>query len=115
MEPDICDTIAARDDEQKLEKLVIVPIGFVSDHMEVMYDLDDEAKQVCDERGIAMSRAATAGVRSEVIAMVRKLVEERMGIREQKDAIGDLGPWHDVCPKDCCQYTPRRPVARPAT
>ncbi|KAA5544624.1 ferrochelatase [Roseiconus nitratireducens] len=113
LEPDVCDTIAAMDDANKLQQLVIVPIGFVSDHMEVIYDLDDEAAKLCRERGIAMSRAATPGTNASFVAMIRKLVQERLGQRSTKDFVGDLGPWHDVCPADCCQYTPRRPAARP--
>jgi ferrochelatase len=115
LEPDICDAIEAMDDAEKLDKLVIVPIGFVSDHMEVMYDLDDEAATLCKERGIEMRRAETAGTRESFISMIRKLVEERLGRRDSKDAMGPLGPWHDVCPQDCCKYTPRRPpTTRPA-
>ncbi|WP_182865547.1 ferrochelatase [Stieleria mannarensis] len=113
LEPDVCDTIAAMDDAgDKPQYLVIMPIGFVSDHMEVLYDLDDEAASLCRERGIAMSRAATPGTSTSFVSMIRKLVEERIGRREQRDAVGDLGPWHDVCPADCCLYTPRRPPVR---
>ncbi|QEF96367.1 Ferrochelatase [Stieleria maiorica] len=113
LEPDVCDTIAAMDDAaDNPQHLVIVPIGFVSDHMEVLYDLDDEAATLCRERGIAMSRAATPGTSAGFVSMIRKLVEERIGRREQRDAAGDLGPWHDACPADCCLYTPRRPPAR---
>lgn len=112
LEPDICDAIAEMDDNQKLDRLVILPIGFVSDHMEVLYDLDDEAAKLCQERNIRMSRAATPGVHEQFVAMIRKLVEERIGKRSQQDAAGTLGPWHDVCPENCCTYTPRRPPAR---
>ncbi|PAY18173.1 ferrochelatase [Rhodopirellula sp. SM50] len=112
LEPDVCDTIAEMDDAEKLNQLVIVPIGFVSDHMEVLYDLDDEAATLCRERGIKMSRAATPGISAGFVSMIRKLVEERIGMRQEKDAAGTLGPWHDVCPSDCCLYTPRRPPSR---
>lgn len=109
LEPDICDEISVMDDQSKLENLIIVPIGFVSDHMEVMYDLDDEAATLCKQRGIAMARAATAGTSTTFVQMIRQLVQERLGTLQQKDALGDLGAWHDVCPQDCCTYTPRRP------
>lgn len=114
LEPDVCDAIGEMDDAEKIDKLVIVPVGFISDHMEVMFDLDEEAAQVCEERGIAMARAATAGTHPKFVAMIRQLVEERLGRRESRDALGDLGPWHDVCPTDCCLYTPRRPPAAAA-
>ncbi|MCC9599032.1 ferrochelatase [Stieleria sp. JC731] len=109
LEPDVCDEIEALDSEQKIENLVIVPIGFISDHMEVLYDLDDEAAKLCQDRGIAMSRAATAGVHPSFVSMIRQLVQERIEGSTEKASLGSLGPWHDVCPKDCCTYTPRRP------
>ncbi len=119
LEPDICDAIAEMDAASKLEKIVILPIGFVSDHMEVMYDLDDEAAKLCSERNIQMARAATAGTGASFIQMIRKLVQERMGALGDRESCGTLGAWHDVCPADCCQYTPRRPTGtrggRPAS
>ena len=111
LEPDICDAIAEQDDTGTLGAVVIVPIGFVSDHMEVMFDLDEEAAALCKERGIKMSRAATAGISTGFVQMIRMLVEERIGSRSNRDAAGELGAWHDVCPENCCLYTPRRPPA----
>ena len=58
LEPDICDYIEELHADG-VRKLVVSPIGFLSDHMEVMYDLDDEALKKCQELGVAMSRAAT--------------------------------------------------------
>jgi ferrochelatase len=115
LEPDVCDEIASQDEAKKIGQLVILPIGFVSDHMEVMYDLDEEAATLCKERGIAMARAATAGTSPSFIQMIRKLVQERLSAENSgqpatKESVGTLGPWHDVCPADCCQYTPRRPA-----
>ncbi|TWU03974.1 ferrochelatase [Neorhodopirellula pilleata] len=109
LEPDVLDWIAAADNASKLSALVILPIGFVSDHMEVMFDLDEEAADLCRARGIAMARGKTAGTHPKFVAMIRELVQERLGIQADKAALGDLGPWHDVCPQDCCLYTPRRP------
>ena len=109
LEPDVCDSIASRDEERKLKALVIMPIGFVSDHMEVLFDLDEEAAAVCKERSIPMARAATSGASPKFVRMIRELVEERLGRTNQKVALGELGPWHDVCPQDCCLYTPGRP------
>ena len=59
--------------------VVIVPIGFLSDHMEVLYDLDTEARLICDERGIRMQRVATVGVHPKFVGMIRELIEERLG------------------------------------
>ena len=110
LEPDVCDAIIAADDAKKVTSLVIAPIGFVSDHMEVMFDLDEEAAAICDQRGIAMARAATAGTNPKFVQMIRKLVQERTGETDSREALGELGAWHDVCPVDCCLYTPRRPT-----
>ncbi len=110
LEPDVLDEIARLDDERKIASLVILPIGFVSDHMEVMFDLDEEAAMLCADRGIRMARAATAGTSPSFVKMIRELVQERLARTDEKRALGDLGPWHDVCPADCCTYTPRRPV-----
>lgn len=109
LEPDICDAIKSRDDEQKLDSVIVVPIGFISDHMEVMFDLDEEAAQVCAERNIRMHRTRTAGIETGFVEMIRDLVQERVEGRTDRPAVGDLGAWHDVCPEDCCLYTPQRP------
>ncbi|TWU16341.1 ferrochelatase [Allorhodopirellula heiligendammensis] len=113
LEPDVLDEIARLDDEQKISALVILPIGFVSDHMEVMFDLDEEAADLCAQRGIKMARARTAGTSPKFVQMIRSLVQERLGIIDEKPSLGKLGPWHDVCPADCCTYIPRRPSGRP--
>ncbi len=110
LEPDVLDAIAKLDDQQKIEALIVVPIGFISDHMEVMFDLDEEAAALCEQRGIKMARAASAGTHPQFVSMIRALVQERLGQTNEKLALGNLGPWHDVCPQDCCTYTPRRPV-----
>jgi len=114
LEPDVCDWIAENDDTAKLSALVIAPIGFVSDHMEVMFDLDEEAAQVCQQRGIRMSRVKTVGTDPRFVTMIRQLVQERMTGTSDRKALGTLGPWHDVCPADCCLYTPSRPPLAPA-
>lgn len=112
LEPDIGDHIR----ELKsggADVLVIAPVGFLSDHMEVLYDLDEEAKKICDDVGVQMVRAETPGTHPEFVACIRELIEERLGLRTEKRAIGQYGPNHDVCPVDCCLYTiPQRP--RPA-
>ena len=109
LEPDVCDVISEMDDAQKISKLIVVPVGFISDHMEVIYDLDHEAADLCAERKIQMARASTVGTSSGFVSMIRQLVQERMGLTKGREAMGDLGAWHDVCPVDCCTYTPRRP------
>jgi ferrochelatase len=112
LEPDVCETIAQLHSAGQLAALVIVPIGFVSDHMEVMFDLDEQAAEVCRQRGIPMARARTAGTDPGFVQMIRALIEERLGRVDRREAVGSLGPWHDVCPDNCCLYTPSRPAGR---
>ena len=89
---------------------VVVPIGFISDHMEILYDLDTEARQICDEIGLNLIRATTVGTHPKFIAMIRELILERMGEAAPR-ALGRFGPSHDVCPADCCM--PRTRTAAP--
>ena len=112
LEPDICDAIRELH-AQGIRRLVISPIGFISDHMEVLYDLDTEAADLCKELGIEMQRAATVGTAPEFIACVRDLIAERAWNLPNRAAIGVLPANHDVCPLDCCP-APQRPAARPA-
>ena len=113
LEPDIVDHIRSLH-QQGTKSLVIAPIGFLSDHMEVLFDLDEEAQSVCTELGITLARAATVGNHPRFVSMVRELIQERLGFVSERRAIGAFGPSHDVCPQDCCLYTiPSRPVALP--
>jgi ferrochelatase len=88
--------------------IVLAPIGFISDHMEVVYDLDTEARQLCADLGLNMVRAATVGADPRFAAMIRELLLERIGDAPPR-ALGNLGPSHDVCAQDCCPAPPRRP------
>ncbi len=86
--------------------VVVVPIGFVSDHMEVVYDLDTDAAGVAAKLGLPFVRSATVGTSPAFVAMVRELVLERMGEVAPR-AVGDFGPAHDRCPIDCCRLPAR--------
>jgi len=88
--------------------VVVVPIGFVSDHMEILFDLDTEAKELCAELGLRMVRAATVGTHPRFIRMIRELINERIDANSVRLALGLLGPRPDVCPSNCCP-APRRP------
>ena len=94
-----------------VKDVVVAPIGFVSDNMEVVWDLDHEAREYANELGITLTRAPTVGTHSAFVAMIRELIEERLGKVTSRQALGKRGPSHDVCPPDCCQYQPR--VSRP--
>lgn len=90
LEPDICDHLRETPADS-----IIVPIGFLSDHMEVLYDLDTEARAVSDELGIRMVRAGTAGTHPAMIEMIADLVTRD----------------HPSCAATCCP-APQRPPAR---
>lgn len=109
LEPDVCDAITQMDQLKKLDSVVVVPIGFVSDHMEVLFDLDEEAAQLCQERGIEFARAKTAGTAAPFVRMIGELVKERISDSPERVTVGALPACHDVCPSDCCSYQPRRP------
>jgi protoporphyrin/coproporphyrin ferrochelatase len=101
LEPDVGDLVE-RLREQGNTSIVVSPIGFISDHMEVIYDLDRELKERCDAIGVAMVRAATPGTHSEFVAMIRELILERMNQSPIRRYLGDHGASHDFCPVDCC-------------
>jgi len=89
-----------------VREVVIAPIGFISDHMEVLYDLDTEARMLCDELGMRMARAATVGNHPAFVGMIAELARERMGETPAR-WIGNLGQSAAACPPDCCA-PPRR-------
>ncbi len=99
--PDICDhlrelqTVGAKN-------VVIAPIGFVSDHMEIIYDLDTEASALCQQLGLNMIRAATAGSHPAFIEMIRELIMERVDPETPRRSLGARGPRNDVCAPGCC-------------
>ena len=109
LEPDVRDAIRQGTDQARLTGVVIAPIGFLSDHLEVLYDLDVEARQLCDELNVPMVRAGTVGTHPRFVAMIRELIEERLNPAISKLAIGRYGPSHDVCPTNCCPPLANRP------
>ena len=110
LEPDVGDALAQIAAASGSRDVVLVPIGFISDHMEVLYDLDEEAKHKAGQLGLNLVRAGTVGTHPRFVRMIRELAEERLTDSPNRLALGSLGPSHDVCPADCCKYEPRRPV-----
>lgn len=82
--------------------VIVIPIGFVCDHMEVVLDLDVDAQKIAAEHGITMIRAGTVGSHPAFVAMIRELIEERLRGTGERAALGAYGPSHDICPADCC-------------
>ncbi len=100
LEPDVCQRITQLA-QTGVEQIVVVPVGFLSDHMEVIFDLDVEAKQHCDTLGVAFHRIKTVGTHPRFVEMIVDLIVERIaGLPPQ--SIGQLPPRGDVCPADCC-------------
>lgn len=110
LEPDILDHLR-RLHQGGVKNLIAAPIGFISDHMEVLYDLDTEADGLAQELGLNFVRAGTAGTHPAFITAIRQLVEERLKTGAERLAIGQFGPNHDVCPANCCP-PPQRPPSR---
>ena len=105
LEPDVCDylrDLAASGEGGDVADVVIVPIGFVCEQMELAYDLDIATRAVCDELGINMVRSAVVGCHPRFVQMIRELVTERMQQNPTRPALGIHGPARDVCPSDCC-------------
>jgi protoporphyrin/coproporphyrin ferrochelatase len=109
LEPDILDYLRRVKAENLASAVVLAPISFISDHMEVLYDLDIEARQLCDSLSLPMTRAQTVGVHPKFIGMIRELIVERMNPGSERRAVGLLGPRADICAEDCCP-APQRPM-----
>jgi len=107
--PDVLEYLRELGAAGSVRDVVLAPIGFISDHMEVVYDLDTEARQLCDRLGLNMVRAETVGDDPRFAGMIRELLLERLGDAPRR-ALGEFGPSHDVCAEDCCP-APRKPAS----
>jgi protoporphyrin/coproporphyrin ferrochelatase len=114
LEPDICDRIEELKDEG-YRAVTVVPVGFVSDHLEVLFDLDTEAVEKAAQCGLEMARVPTVGVHPKFISMIAELIRERVGLQTERRALGSLGPSYDVCPANCCLYPRSRPKVAAST
>jgi len=108
LEPDILDHIGLQIADCRLQNegvhdLLIMPIGFVSDHMEVVYDLDIEAVERARKAGFNVIRVPTVGTHPAYVSMIRDLILERMTPNAVRPALGKMGPVPDICPAMCCQ------------
>jgi ferrochelatase len=110
LEPDVNDRLAelASGDDRPTD-VVVVPLGFVSDHMEVVFDLDTQARTTAEKLGLRMHRVPTVGTDPRFVTMIRHLIEERLDPDRPRLTLGRLGPWPDECPTGHCQPPPRRP------
>jgi ferrochelatase len=104
LEPDINDAIEELPAAGR-KAIVIVPLGFVSDHMEVLWDLDNEALETAEQHGLAAVRVPTPGTHPAYVAGLVDLVLERVNGTPlaERPAVTELGPWYDVCRPGCCE------------
>ncbi len=111
LEPDVNDRLGTLH-ASGIRSVVVAPIGFVSDHMEVVYDLDTEAYDTAQRLGLRWARAATPGTHPDFVTVVRDLLVERAALESGRPVVrrvvGDLPPSHDRCPGSCCP-NPRGP------
>jgi len=109
LEPDILDELD-RLHESGVKDVIVVPIGFISDHLEVLFDLDVEAQSRAHELNMNMIRVPTVGTDPIFVAMIRELIEERLQENPERRFLGQLGASHDVCGLGCCQRGERRAI-----
>jgi len=107
LEPDILDHLRALP-ARGVRDVIVVPIGFLCDHVEVIWDLDHEAAGVARDLGLGFHRGATVGSHPEMVATIVELVQECMG-RKPRSSLSARGPAPLQCAPSCCAYTPRRP------
>ena len=107
LEPDIGDHIDELADAG-IGTVIVAPIGFISDHMEVVYDLDTQAAARAAARGMRFERVATVGTDPRFVAMICELIDERLDPALPRRALSALGVRPDSCPHDCCP-APSRP------
>jgi protoporphyrin/coproporphyrin ferrochelatase len=112
--PDILDYLREHKARGGESSVLIAPIGFVSDHMEILFDLDTQARELCAELGLQMARAGTVGTHPRFINMLRDLICERIDENRPRLALGGLVPRPDLCPADCCP-APKRSAPVDAT
>jgi len=118
LEPDINDALADYADAGT-RGVVVMPIGFVSDHMEVVWDLDTEARNTCAELGLAFHRAPTPGVHRQYVRGIADLISERTAgpggkaLLAGRASAAELGPWFDVCRPNCCVKVMRDGTVKP--
>jgi len=111
LEPDVGDYLRALAAEG-VRDVVVAPVGFISDHMEVVYDLDTEAREGARGLGLNLLRAGTPGTHPAFVAMIRELIDERLRPGTPRRFLGSHGAPADECEDDCCPASacPGRPV-----
>ena len=112
LEPDVNECLKQLSRDHGVEAVVLAPIGFVTDHMEVMWDLDVVAASTAEALGVQLARAVTPGTGPDdrFVAMWQELISERIVPGAARRSLGRLGAGPDLCPAGCCplgQYSVR--------
>ncbi|CAN5546103.1 ferrochelatase [soil metagenome] len=110
LEPDILDVLSELKADG-VSKVIVAPIGFISDHLEVLFDLDEEGADHARELGMTYVRAGTVGTHPRFVSMIRELIEERLAADPVRPTLGGKPPVHDNCPAGCCSLGAGRPVS----
>jgi ferrochelatase len=103
LEPDVGDMILELHRKSPLEDVAVVPIGFLNEHIEVVYDLDVEVAGLCELLGVNLVRAAVVGTHPRFVTMIREMIQERFDPQAPRPALGTRGPWPNLCPAGCCR------------
>jgi len=102
LEPAVGDCIRRLAETAPAGDVVIVPVGYLCENMEILYDLDLEMGRLCEDVGWNMVRSAVVATHPRFVTMIRELILERIDQQPTRLALGKFGPSHDVCPPDCC-------------
>jgi ferrochelatase len=102
LEPDVAQHVRSLAQQERPEDIVVAPIGFLQENIEVLYELDVRLAELCAHQGINLIRTAPIGPHPRFVQMIRELVLERMDPDAPRLALGQAGPWPDSCPADCC-------------
>ncbi len=108
LEPDILDVLDGLHADGA-SQVIVAPIGFISDHLEVLFDLDEEGAEHAAELGMTYVRAGTVGTHPAFVAMIRELIQERLTALPTRRTVGSKPPVHDNCPANCCPLGATRP------
>jgi ferrochelatase len=101
LEPDVNEVITQLH-QQGIGHVIVVPVGFISDHMEVVHDLDTEAHTTATQLGMQFTRVASVGTHPQFVSMIADLIAERCTTHTPRQACGLFPANHDICPLDCC-------------
>ena len=102
LEPDVAQLVCRLAEHEGPKDIVVAPIGYLLENIEILYELDVQLAELCGDLGINLIRTAPIGTHPRFVQMIRQLVLERIEPSAPRLALGASGPWPDLCPADCC-------------